>query len=86
MGVTGGLTEIKKSWWYLVNFVWKRGKWVSNDRYMDEDLVAYGANRKLHSLKRLCHTEAAEMLDLWMTPSGNHTKLLNSLKMKAIAP
>ena len=40
MGVTGGVIHTDKSWWYLIDFVWKRGKWVVQDAAVDIDLVA----------------------------------------------
>ena len=37
--VTGGKVEIDKSWWYLVDFVWKRKKWISNDAHDGGDII-----------------------------------------------
>ena len=82
--VTGGAIAVDKSWWYLVDFVWRRGKWVATDALQDGDLVAYNKNGEEISLKRLCCSEAAEMLGLWMAPNGSTTRLLNGLKSKAL--
>ena len=83
--VTGGCIEINKSWWYLVDFVWHRGSWVTMDPLEGADLQATTADGSQVSLRRLCHHEAAEMLGLWTAPSGSRKKLLNVLKTKAIA-
>ena len=39
MEVTGGALSIDESWWYLVEYVWKRGKWVTNDAELGNDLI-----------------------------------------------
>ena len=40
MEVTFGASSVDKSWWYLIEYVWKRGKWVANDAVTELDLVA----------------------------------------------
>ncbi len=40
MEVTGGVIRTDKSWWYLVNYVWKGVKWVAHDPDIEIDLVA----------------------------------------------
>lgn len=80
--VTGGTISIDKCWWYLVDFVWSRGKWVATDVFPEGDLVAYDEQGSAVSLKRLCCSEASEMLGLWMAPNGSTSRLLNSLRVK----
>jgi hypothetical protein len=39
MEVTGGALASDKTYWYLVEFVWKRGKWVAVDSPLEFDLI-----------------------------------------------
>ena len=50
MEVTGGALSVDKSWWYLVDFVWKRGKWIASDAITDIDLVATSSSGERVSL------------------------------------
>ena len=80
MKVTGGAIRSDKSWWYLVDFVWKHGKWVGSDAHTDLDLIATGSDGKRVSLQRLRCDEAAEMLGVWLAPNGNTNKMISVLK------
>ena len=62
MEVTVGFLSIEKSWCYLVEFVWKRGKWVSNDAGVGVDLVSDSSTGESISLKRLQAHEGLKML------------------------
>ena len=62
MGVTGGAISVDKSWWYLLEYVWKKGKWIAADAGMDLDLVTTSTQGEIVSLKRLQANEASEML------------------------
>ena len=84
MEVTGGAISVDKSWWYLIDYVWKRGKWVANDANTDIDLIATSACGEVVSLKRLQVDEASKMLGVWLTPNGDNTKLVNELRQSAI--
>ena len=60
MAVTGGSVRADKCWWYLLDFVWRRGKWICQDSDLDRDLVATSVNGEQVSLTRLRMNEAAE--------------------------
>ena len=79
MEVTGGALRPDQSWWYLVEYVWKRGKWVVTDA--GDNLTLDG---HLEDLKYLSVTKSAEMLGVWMSPSGNKTKMIQVLKQAAV--
>ena len=70
----GAMDATNKTWWYLIDFVWKRGKWCTSDPEAEVDLQAFDKSGNLISLKRLCHDQAAEMLGIWMAPSGCQRK------------
>ena len=38
--VTGSALSVDKIWWYLIEYIWKRGKWVADDAERELDLVA----------------------------------------------
>ena len=71
MEVTGGAINTGKSWWYLIDFVWKRGKWVAEDPDVGLDLIANDSNGRRVSLKQLRSNEASEMLGVWITQNGD---------------
>ena len=82
MEVTGYAILIDKSGWYLIDYVWRWGKWVCNDADVDFNLVTANNSGELVSLQRLrCH-EAAEMLGIWLPPDGNPSKSISVLKQK----
>ena len=36
----GAMDASAKPWWYLVDFVWKKGKWTTTDPLLGSDLTA----------------------------------------------
>ena len=84
MEVTGGALSVDKSWWYLVDFVWKRGKWIASDATTDIDLVATSSSGERVSLKRLQAHQASKMLGVWIAPDGNHKTIVREQKISAI--
>ena len=40
MEVTGGALSVDKIWWYLIEYICKRGKWVADDAEKEIDLEA----------------------------------------------
>ena len=84
MEVTGGAISTGKSWWYLIDFVWKRGKWVAADPHSNLDLIASDKNGNRIALSHLRSDEAAEMLGAWLAPNGDNTKVISVLKTAAV--
>lgn len=82
--VTGGTLRPDKSWWYLIEYVWHRGKWIAADARDDLDLFAIAPNGDEVTLKRLHADTSAEMLGIWMSPSGNNSKIVSVLKRQAL--
>ena len=64
MEVTGGVIRTDKTWWYLIDYVWKHGKWIAQDPERDVDLIATDTKGDKVSLKRLGCDEALEMLGI----------------------
>ena len=85
MEVTGGAIRTDKSWWYLIDYVWKRGKWVASDPEVNFDLVATDVDGSRVSLSRLRCDEAAEILGVWMALSGNNKQIIKSLRSAALS-
>ena len=84
MEVTGGVIRTDKSWWYLIDFVWKQGQWVATDPLIDIDLIATNSKGENISLQHLRSHEASEMLGIWITPNGDKTKTIQQLKVAAL--
>jgi hypothetical protein len=82
--VTGGTIRTDKSWWYLIEYVWYRGRWIAADARDDLDLTASTPTGEEVALKRLHANDAAELLGVWMAPSGNNSKLVKVLKKHAV--
>lgn len=80
MQVTGAAIATDKSWWYLVDFQWKNGKWVTCDPLPEYDLTTTDCNDEYISLKRLISTDATEMLGVWMAPNGCKKKIIRTLR------
>ena len=64
----------------MVEYVWKRGKWVANDTELGKDLIATSPTGDILSLNRLRCDAASEMLGVWLAPDGNHIQLWLNLK------
>ena len=84
MDVTGGAISVDKSWWYMIDYVWKRGKWIAVDADNNMDLVATSSSGERISLKRLHANESSKMLGIHVTPNGNKDELIKDLKTTAI--
>lgn len=84
MEVTGGVLRTDKSWYYLIDYIWKQGKWVATDPDIGIDLMADDISGKRLTLFRLRCDEAAEMLGVWMAPDGSRSKVASELKASAV--
>lgn len=84
MEVTGGAVRADKSWWYMIDYVWKRGKRVASDPQLNIDLVATNTNGESVTLSHLRSDEAAEMVGVWLAPSGDNNKIIKVLKTAAV--
>ena len=82
--VTGGALSSDKSWWYLVEYVWKKGKWKACDAGEGLDLIAESETGEPISLRRLHAEEASEMLGVLIAPDGNTTDLVKHLQSEAL--
>ena len=85
MRVTGAAIATDKSWFYLIDYIWKKGKWTAYDPAMHLDLVATNDEGEEISLRRLCCSEAAEMLGIWMAPNFDESQQIAVLKSKSVA-
>ena len=83
MKVTGGALRSDKSWWYLVSFAWKKGKWIPTDAGDNINLLANDISGHEVTLQYLPCSHASEMLGVWMAPDGNTTKIESILTAHA---
>jgi hypothetical protein len=79
---TGGCLAPDKSKWYLIDYVWKHGKFRCSDPMMDADLTATTKTGEVVSLQRLLATESMEMLGIWMCPDGNNKAQIQAMRTK----
>ena len=42
MEVTGGALYTDKIWRYLIDYIWKQGRWIATDPILDMNLAATG--------------------------------------------
>ena len=82
--VTGGALSVEKSWWYMVDYIWTRGKWKATNAGQDLDLFATSPSGDTISLKRLHAHEASKMLGIFVAPDGNTAALIDDLKTAAV--
>ena len=68
MEVTGGALASDMTYWYLLEILWKRGKWIAADTPLEFDLIAKTEENYFVSLNRLSWSTASEMLRIWMAP------------------
>ena len=79
--VTGGCLVPDKSSWYLVDYIWKRGKWICIDAKTDEmDLVATTKDGQQVSLKYMLSHQAMSMLGVYLAPDGNNKDQIKHLR------
>ena len=64
--------------------MWKHGKWIATDPDIPLDLMATDMSGQRPALSHIRCNEVAEMLGVWMAPSGNRQKLVSELGAKAI--
>ena len=83
MAVTGGQIKVTKSWWYLTDVVWKKGKWTTVDAPTDSTL-SIKHQGQLEELTRLPVMESSEMLGTWMSLDSNHKKMVQHLRSETL--
>ena len=79
---TGGCLAPDKSKWYLIDYVWRNGKFKCIDPMIGSDLTATTKSGEVVSLQRLLATESMEMLGIWMCPDGNNRAQIQAMRTK----
>ena len=74
MEVTGGALSAEKSFWYLVYYVWHRGKWIVHDAGGGYNLIGADPTGERVALSRLSCSDSSEMLGVWVTPNWDTSK------------
>jgi hypothetical protein len=75
MSATGGQAKPIKCWWYLINFLWKDGKWsYDTNTASPTQLTVKLPNGERAPLTQKGPAEASEVLGIWLAPDGNNTK------------
>ena len=84
MEVTGGALASDTTYWYLLEILWKRGKWIAADTPLEFDLIAKTEENYFVSLNRLSWSTASEMLRIWMAPNGCKKKMIQEMRKSAV--
>ena len=84
MEVTGGAISTDKSWWYLIDYVWKRCKWIASGPQLNIDLISSDKNVHRIALSHLRSNEAAEILGVGIAPNGDNKNTTTVLKTAAV--
>ena len=79
--MTGGRLQAdpNKTTSYLIDFLWKKGKFVCNDLMKAADLQAKDKDGNLISLKRLPASESMAMLGIYMNPANDNSDQITFL-------
>ena len=84
--VTGGALSVEKSWWYMIDYNYKKGgKWIATDAGVNLQLAATSSSGERVPLKRLHADEASKMLGIYVAPDGNKEALIKDLKTAAVS-
>ena len=84
MAVTGGKIASDKSWWYLVDIIWNKGKRTPIDVPGQHSLSIQSQDTEVQ-LKRLSCKTDSEMLGIWTSPASNHKKMIHKLRKDTVA-
>ena len=85
MEVTGGALETKKSYWYLIDYEWVRGKWTAtNGEVGDFELLVRSVDNEEVAIERLDCDVESEMLGIWMSPSGEKKRMIAEMRETAL--
>jgi hypothetical protein len=82
---TGGALEPSKSWWYLIQFKWDKGKWdyaSRDDMVEDIRLSSKDKDDVRTELQYLESHEAQKMLGVHLAPDGNNNAQFNVMLNK----
>ena len=82
MQVNGASIAPDKCWWYLIDFQWTGGKWKYTHHNAALQLMVRDKTYQVHSLQRLQHTEAREMVGVHLAPSGQEKTQVQILRKK----
>jgi hypothetical protein len=80
---TGGVLEPAKTFFYLVDFSWKQGKWSYNTTPTTTELQIRNLEGDLQAVEQVPVHEARRTLGVLLAPDGNNDAEFRSLKQKA---
>ena len=70
MEVTGGVLGVSKRWWYLIYYVWNKGKWTASDAAVDMDLTATSATGEQSLSTGYMPMKPLKCLVFWLLQMG----------------
>ena len=82
--ISGGCLVPTKSWWTLIDFTWKDGKWSYSEDMDDVNIAIKDVNGNLVELNQLAANEAQKMLGVWLSPDGNNDKQIVEMRKTTV--
>ena len=82
MEVNGAAIAPDKCWWYMVDFVWKDGKWSYRDAGEAKVVEVRDKDNEIWQLKYLRCSKAKEMVGVYLAPKGNQNDQIKALRDK----
>jgi hypothetical protein len=80
---TGGALEPSKTFYYLVDFLWDKGKWSYNTTPASTELQIRNLDGQMQPVEQVPVSEARRTLGVKLAPDGNNDAEFESLRQKA---
>jgi hypothetical protein len=73
MEVTGGLLAPEKCWTYMVDYIFKKGKWTTCNRQQEHTLHIPTKQHRQHLIQQVDTHTGSNMLGVVMAPNGDNS-------------
>jgi hypothetical protein len=81
--VTGGRLAPEKCWTYMVDYIFKKGKWTTCHRQQEHALHIPITRNRQHRIKQVDTNTGSNMLGVVMSPNGDNGDHIKALRKKA---
>ena len=83
--MTGGNVHPDKCWWYLINFIWKEGKWQYVDiGEEDPSLQVRSPSGGKSMLTCLGMSTVVKVLGVWLSPDGKNDRAIEEMHHQSV--
>jgi Reverse transcriptase (RNA-dependent DNA polymerase). len=81
--VTGGLLAPEKCWTYMVDYIFRKGKWTTCNHQQEHALCIPTTSNRQHVIQQVDTHTGSNMLGVVMSPNGNNRDHILVLQRKA---